>query len=98
MKWYQYVLPTYGNWGGPGWSGGAYIDDPKHMNWLVQPIDAVDAAFYRHDWKYQHGYDRRKADIELLEELGVINAYGVRANAYKIGAEVAITLKLLFNT
>ena len=45
---------TYGNWGGPGWSGGEFVDDPKLVDWFVLPIDEMDALFKRHDFEVQN--------------------------------------------
>jgi RHS repeat-associated protein len=45
------LIPTYGNWGGPGWSGGQRVGDA----WPVSPsppIDADDACYMAHDYCY----------------------------------------------
>ena len=46
---------TYGNWGGPSWSGGEFVHDRSKVDWGVEPIDAMDAAFMRHDMQVQSG-------------------------------------------
>ena len=53
MSLWQRVFPKYGNWGGPGWSGGAYPKDPKDTDWSVAAIDSMDELFKKHDGSYQ---------------------------------------------
>ena len=53
MRYWPTAL-TYGNWGGPGWSGGEFVDDPKLVDWSVPPIDDMDALFKRHDFEVQN--------------------------------------------
>jgi len=77
---------TYGNWGGPGWSGGEFVSNPKLVRWWVRPVDNMDAAFKRHDWAYQRGGDRRYADRVLVTVLRSVNVKGAWANIYRIGA------------
>jgi hypothetical protein len=53
--------------------------------WLVQPIDAMDACFKRHDWAYQHpeeGITWWEADLILVEDLKEVNPQGWYANAF----------------
>ena len=47
------LIPTYGNWGGPGWSSGRYEDNPDETDWSVPPRDSLDALFKEHDRAYQ---------------------------------------------
>ena len=54
--------PWYGNWGGPGWSGGE-CSKPGRTKWHVEPIDALDACFKEHDKGYQ-GYDPETGKCE----------------------------------
>jgi hypothetical protein len=78
---------TYGNWGGPGWSGGTFVHVPNLVNWDIPPIDEMDAAFKNHDYHWQHSiYSKRQADRILFEELIYINVKGYWANTYRIGA------------
>lgn len=46
-------IPTYGNWGGPGWSGGTRPASPSETNWNTPPIDDMDLLFKEHDKSYQ---------------------------------------------
>lgn len=59
---------TYGNWGGPGWSGGKFVHDPKLVDWTVTPVDPMDRAFKAHDWGIQHGLGW-KAHLSLTTQL-----------------------------
>lgn len=55
MNWKSVVklLPRYGNWGGPGWSCGKFVEDPNKTDWSVSPRDSLDALFKEHDRLYQ---------------------------------------------
>jgi VCBS repeat-containing protein len=64
-------FPTYGNWGGPGWSGGqenlpnAPIT-PSQLS--VAPIDGLDALFKEHDIGYDKA-DRAGSDLEQAQAI-----------------------------
>jgi hypothetical protein len=60
----------YGNWGGPGFSGGVFVNDPSKVNWDVVPIDGMDKLFKEHDWDIQHNLGRlaHKILAKKLEE------------------------------
>jgi len=47
------LLPRYGNWGGPGWSGGQWQENYENTDWTVPPTDSLDALFKEHDLSYQ---------------------------------------------
>jgi len=51
--WWPKLL-IYGNYGGPGWSGGEFVYDPKLVDWSVPPIDDMDALFKQHDFEVQN--------------------------------------------
>lgn len=67
--WWQRLFPRYGNWGAPGWSAGGWNNDPALTDWSVAAVDDMDAAFKRHDWRYQHGRDTVLADLRLIRDL-----------------------------
>jgi len=80
--WHKF-LPTYGNWGGAGYSGGCFPESPKFTNWLVNPADSMDELFKMHDRQYQYvikkGFSKNfsnslfaTADKQLLRELCVL--------------------------
>ena len=72
------LLPRYGNWGGPGWSGGKWQDNYENTDWSVPARDALDSLFKDHDRAYQKAIadlpeDQReesfnKADLTLSQE------------------------------
>lgn len=66
------LIPTYGNWGGPGWSGGKRIENYSEVDWDVPPVDSLDALFYVHDWGYKLSNGRqdvKKVDAILLRQM-----------------------------
>jgi hypothetical protein len=54
----------YGNWGGPGWSGGQWkpLEDltPEEQSHLAPPIDAQDACYQEHDYCYSRSRVKNK--------------------------------------
>lgn len=63
----------YGNWGGPGWSGGEFVNDPLLVKINIPAVDSLDALFLPHDRSYQAAKNtafereaRRYADAALL--------------------------------
>lgn len=68
-KWWQRLFPHYGNWGGPGWSGGQWCNDPEKTRWDVVGIDDMDEFFRFHDHAYQTGRKRNQADWDLFIKL-----------------------------
>ena len=86
---------TYGNWGGPGWSGGEFNHNPEKTKWTVPGIDRMDEAFKLHDWQYQTGRNRKLADIRLIQVLKEIKVSGVWAYCYRVVAIFVFTLKII---
>jgi len=62
-------VPTYGNYGGPNWSGGEFVGDDEPGNYTVRPEDPLDALFRRHDKAYDQPDTllRAKADLQLIK-------------------------------
>lgn len=50
---WQYLIPKYGNYGGPGWSGGAMMSNYNDVDWSNKPVDSLDWRFLDHDKRYQ---------------------------------------------
>ena len=50
------LVPWYGNWGGPGWSGGQNVSledlTSEEKQKLADPIDVRDECYWRHDTCY----------------------------------------------
>jgi hypothetical protein len=55
----------YGNYGGPGYSGGRFGSE---ANFTTQPVDSIDAAYRLHDLYYARG-EEAEGDRVLLESL-----------------------------
>jgi len=67
-KWWHRLIPTYGNWGGPGWSGG----QRGEPDFSVNAVDSLDRCFYNHDWEYHVSKfedEYRNADARLIQAL-----------------------------
>jgi len=62
------IVPTYGKWAGPSWSGNSRVEENSTINWNDTPcmndniekgIDPkncyslIDAAAKQHDWNYE---------------------------------------------
>lgn len=91
--WWGVFCPTYGNWGGPGWSAGCWNNDPAQTNWSVPPADYMDCMFRDHDRAYQTpGADRSAADYLLVYRLAFHEPKTVYGKLYRIGAIVAFTI------
>ena len=89
------LIPTYGNWGGPGWSGGRYEDDIDAVDWDVPAVDELDKLFKNHDWLYQVNYHPRwLADRVLLRQLDDVEVKGIWPNIYRLGCRVVFEIKL----
>ena len=100
MTTFQRLIPTYGNWGGPGWSAGRYNDDPSKTDWTVPGIDAMDDLFKLHDKTYQtEGMDRNLADRILVDGLLRLHPkdFGWRSNVYRYGAIAVFYVRYKFN-
>lgn len=91
-RWWQYLIPSYGNWGGPGYSAGVWNNDAATTDWTVPAVNAMDALFKIHDWKYQREYDRDAADRDLVDKLWDVRVDGWYGNLYRIGAIVIFTI------
>ena len=112
--------PTYGNWGGPGHSGfdrnpdgSVKRDEGSHKALIAsgkEPIDNLDACFYRHDCVYQDFADglatKRDiliADLKLIHEVAHLDPtskgyptdpYGL---AYMDAIKPVFELKLMYD-
>jgi len=65
---WQYLVPKYGNFGGPGWSGGAMMSSYNEVDWSIEPVDSLDRGFYDHDCGYQCAIElEHNGDISYAE-------------------------------
>lgn len=89
---------SYGRWGAPGLSGGKWTNNQADIPWGnmpedMLPIDEMDEVFMYHDYDYQHGAIRWKADLRLVGRLLEVNPKGVWANVFRIGAIIGFGAK-----
>jgi len=64
------LIPTYGQYGGPGYSDGEVLDFPTQpVDYSSPPEDDLDALFMAHDMAYDSldPLDRALGDLALLE-------------------------------
>lgn len=57
----QQGLMRYGNWYGPGWSGGVETDKNNGQMGSAPPVDSMDEAAKRHDFTYERAEKMEKA-------------------------------------
>ena len=63
-------IPTYGNYGGPGYSNGKVLSSPDQpVDYSAPPVDPVDALFRFHDMAYDSPSTlvRAEGDFALIE-------------------------------
>jgi hypothetical protein len=94
LRWPKFL--TYGNWGGPGWSGGQWRIAGEEVRWDCPAIDEMDRAFKDHDERWQKNLTTKiEADEILVEELSKINVRGFHANVYQFGAILGFFIFIL---
>jgi len=66
-----FPVPTYGEYGGPNWTGGKVVGDDETGNYAVPPKDRLDALFRKHDMAYDqpNTFLRAVADRVLIERI-----------------------------
>ncbi len=83
MGWPRWL--KYGNWTGPGWSGGAWVRDPAKIDWSVPGKNRVDDLGKLHDWNTQHGdMPQWQADAIYIRGLWELNPQGTEENTARI--------------
>lgn len=95
-EWWQWFVPRYGNWGAPGWSGGAWVDDPAKTDWEVGSVDDLDEIFKVHDKAYQDGELWIDADIDMIIALHKFEPVGLTQRLYRAGAIIAFSLHVCY--
>jgi hypothetical protein len=60
-------IPTYGNYGGPGYTAGTFGGTTPSPPPNPPPVDALDALFYVHDLAFQQFHDGTIGPAELVE-------------------------------
>ncbi|MDJ0388508.1 hypothetical protein QMO56_10310 [Roseomonas sp. E05] len=60
------TIPTYGNYGGPGYSNGEVLATPDQpVDYSAPPVDALDALFRFHDMAYDSPSTEVRAEADL---------------------------------
>lgn len=89
MEILERFVPTYGNYGGPGYSGGGRGEG---ANFTAPPVDDLDDLFRDHDIAYQNARgtdDIDEADRELVAGISSLP----ERNSYAHAARLAFLLK-----
>jgi len=63
-------IPTYGNYGGPGYSNGQVLSSPDQpVDYSAPPVDPLDALFRFHDMAYDSRSTlvRAEGDLALIQ-------------------------------
>src|SRR6266496_2171695 len=98
-------MPTYGNWGGEGWSGGEYIAPGQPVNRNVTGIDPLDDVFKAHDIAYEDAQVSSPgpayrdaiiaADVQLLIDMWAIPRQEILDPDLRDVATIAFLTKLV---
>ena len=62
-------VPTYGNYGGPGYTAGEFgatTPEPNQLTPETQPLDHLDQLFYGHDLVHQHFHDGTATFADII--------------------------------
>ena len=106
-------IPTYGNYGGPGYTAGTLggTTPPPPPN--PPPVDALDALFYQHDFVFQQFQDGVitdpaaliEASVQLVLEMSALTCtdpgspnYDPAAGLYEGLGTLAVVSQLLVDT
>ncbi len=65
-------IPTYGLYGGPGYSGGVLLQPGDQPSFTVQPLDPLDALFSQHDQDVLDVTSREEAQADLRLIKGIM--------------------------
>lgn len=82
------VIPTYGNYGGPGYSNGEVLVGPdQQVDYTAPPVDVLDAAFRLHDMAYDapDPLVRAGGDVALVHEIEALSMQPQDAEASLYG-------------
>lgn len=75
-------VPTYGNYGGPGYTAGTLGGTTPNPPPNPLPVDPLDALFYQHDFVFQQFHDGIIIDPAALIEASVQLVLGMSALTY----------------
>jgi hypothetical protein len=90
-------VPTYGNYGGPDYSGGKIVGPGESPDFTVAAKDPLDELFLRHDEAHANpasdALSRAQADIALIQGIQALpeNAVSAEGDLYA-GAAILATI------
>ncbi|MDO9265545.1 MAG: hypothetical protein Q7U00_00525, partial [Sulfurimonas sp.] len=103
------LVPTYGSWGGPGWSAGERTQDGKPINWSIPGDNDLDTLFKAHDLAYYNAENEPNpvkaakiifyADVALLRDIQALenSNIGLYGELYQPLAMIAFGDKSLWD-
>ena len=75
-------IPTYGNYGGPGYTAGTLGGTTPNPPPNPPPVDQLDGLFYQHDLVFQQFQDGVITDAAALVQASVQLVFGMSALTY----------------
>lgn len=107
------IVPTYGSYGGPGWTGGQRYNPPSLTDpiWNVRPKDSLDTVFRTHDRTYfeigqtytpgsrEWHIATIEADVEMMRSMWGIDSkdLSVGGETYRSAAHTLFSLKIRYH-
>jgi hypothetical protein len=85
--------PTYGNFGGPLYSAGVFVNSPDPARPDPVPVDALDEAFQEHDAAFDAATtssEQSAADLALIQRIQATDLGGIDAEASLYGGAAAL--------
>jgi hypothetical protein len=92
-------FPTYGEYGGPGYTGGEIIEAGETPDFTVKPADSLDEHFRAHDLVYSQTTDplaRAQADENLIDQILGEDDLSGEASLYGGVATLTLLSQILF--
>jgi hypothetical protein len=87
------AFPTYGEYGGPNYTGGEVVPPGGTRDFTAIPVDTLDAYFKAHDLVYAESTDPltlAKADLALIDQILAEDELSGESSLY--GGVAALTL------
>ena len=88
-------LPTYGNFGGPGYSAGVFANSPDPTQVDPAPIDPLDEQFKIHDAASSAATtpsEQSAADLNLIQGIQAVGSGQIDAEASLYGGAATLVM------
>jgi hypothetical protein len=88
-------IPTYGNFGGPGYSQGVFLVDPNPTQFNPTPVDALDQQFLLHDQASDAAdttSEQAVADLNLIRGIEAVSLNQLDAEASVYGGAATLVM------